>query len=143
MQGFTKSYVVKAPNPLTKAAAAAEPPAPAPAALHGLLRDPQTGGRKPAPPVAMPDPLVFYSWWNEEVATPHECTPSGQGMGVRRQVRLNYLPRQEMFQLITDTEHSLMLTIEHADGTPVRVRHPLHPPPAAHTPPAPSIACQW
>lgn len=25
-----------------------------------------------------------------------------------------------MFQLITDTEHSLMLTIEHADGTPVR-----------------------
>ena len=88
---------------------------------HGLLRDPKPGGGKPAPPIAMPDPLVFYSWWNEEVATPPEFTPSGQGMGVRRQVRLHFLPRHGTFQLFTDDANAaLTLAIEHSNGSAVR-----------------------
>ncbi len=87
---------------------------------HGLLRDPRPGARPPAA-TAIPDPLVFYSWWNEELATPTEFTPSGQGMGVRRQVKLHYLPQHGTFQLFTeDVKAALTLTIEHADGSPVR-----------------------
>ena len=86
--------------------------------VTGLLRDPKPGGGRPAPPITMPDPLVFYSWWNEEVATPPEFTPSGQGMGVRRQVRLHFLPRNGTFQLFTDDVNAaLTLAIEHSDGT--------------------------
>ena len=100
--GFTRSYLVKSER--TTAAAVTAPPKPAETISYfaktgvmkqgretisyGLLRDPKPLGGKPAPPVSMPDPLVFFSWWNEEVATPVELTPSGQGMGVRRQVRL-------------------------------------------------------
>jgi hypothetical protein len=103
---------------------------------HGLLRDPRPNGGRPTPTVAMPDPLVFYSWWNEEVAMLPEFTPSGQGMGVRRQVRLHYLPRHGSFQLFTeDANAALTLTIEHADGTPVRA-HELHVGAKVGAPPA-------
>ena len=71
-------------------------------------------GGKPKAPVSMPDPLVFYSWWNEEVATPPEFTPSGQGMGVRRQVRLHYSARLGAFQLFTeDVKAALALAVRH------------------------------
>ena len=81
---------------------------------HGLLR---IQPRRRTGPV---DPMVFYSWWNEEVATLPEYTPSGQGMGVRKQVRLHYLPKHGSFQLFTDDANAaLTLQIEHADGTPV------------------------
>ena len=63
---------------------------------------------------------------DEEVAMLPEYTPSGQGMGVRRQVRLHFLPRHGSFQLFTDDANvALTLTIEHADGSPVRA-HELH-----------------
>jgi len=123
--GFTKSHLIK-PVPrqqLTQPSAALTSPRSTghETICHGLLRDPKPGGGKPPPPVAMPDPLVFFSWWNEEVAVLPEFTPSGQGMGVRRQVKLEYLPRHGSFQLVTDdAPTALTLTIEHADGTPVR-----------------------
>ena len=105
------------------AAAALQPPEMLPqgpeTVCHGLLRNPKPGGRTVAA-VPMPDPMVFYSWWNEEVATLPEYTPSGQGMGVRKQVRLHYLPKHGSFQLFTDDANAaLTLQIEHADGTPV------------------------
>ena len=68
----------------------------------------------------MPDSLVFHSWWNEELATPLELQTSGQGMGVRRQVKLHYLSKLGSFQLFAENVRvALTLTIEHADGTPV------------------------
>ena len=131
--GFTKSHLVR-PVPRASASASTalslERSVAPPAQLfsqgreticHGLLRDPRPGGAVITASVAMPDPLVFFSWWNEEVATPVECTPSGQGMGVRRQVRLHYLPRAQAFQLFAeDTDAALSLAIEHADGTSVQ-----------------------
>ena len=87
---------------------------------HGLLRDPRPGAR-PAAVTTIPDPLVFYSWWNEELATHPDYTTSGQGMGVRRNVKLHYLPSTDCFQLFTeDVKAALTLSIEHTDGTPVR-----------------------
>ena len=87
---------------------------------HGLLRDPRPGAR-PAALTTIPDPLVFYSWWNEELATHPDYTTSGQGMGVRRNVKLHYLPLTDCFQLFTeDVKAALTLSIEHTDGTPVR-----------------------
>ena len=128
--GFTKSYLVKPPHGTQLGSTSAAPVLPAPPEMlaqgeeticHGLLRNPAPNGGKPAAPVKMPDPLVFYSWWNEEVATPPEFTPSGQGMGVRRQVRLHYLPKAGAFQLFADdAQAALTLQIEHADGSPVR-----------------------
>jgi len=120
--GFTHSYLVHPPAStrgfVTLAAPVNEPPASAAETLcHGLLRDPKPAARLPPP--EMPDPLVFMSWWNEEVATPVEFTPSGQGMGVRRQVKLHYLPTHGSFQLLTEDGPALTLSIEHADGTPV------------------------
>ena len=143
--GFTRSYLVKSER--TTAAAVTAPPKPAETISYfaktgvmkqgretisyGLLRDPKPLGGKPAPPVSMPDPLVFFSWWNEEVATPVELTPSGQGMGVRRQVRLQYSPTTNGFQLFADDANAaLSLHIEHSDGSPVR-RKPEHA--APHT----------
>jgi hypothetical protein len=121
----SRSFLVKSP-PLRATSQLQASVAPPPTMLpqgqevvcHGLLRNPQPGGG-PAPPVNMPDPLVFYSWWNEEVATPPEFTPSGQGMGLRRQVRLHFLPRMGTFQLFTDDASTppLTLAIEHSDGT--------------------------
>jgi len=87
---------------------------------HGLLRDPRPGVRSTLGN-DMPDPMIFYSWWNEEVATPSEFSKSGQGMGVRRNVKLHYLPTAGHFQLFTeDMQSALTLTIEHSDGSPVR-----------------------
>jgi len=62
---------------------------------------------------------VFMSWWNEELATPVEFTPSGQGMGMRRQVKLHYLPAHGTFQLLAEDGPALTLSIEHPDGTPI------------------------
>lgn len=122
--GFTRSYLIKSPPRSTK-------PAPLPASVasssfdvhcHGLLADPMLHGARRPGPAEMPNPLVFYSWWNEESATPPELTRSGSGMGVRRQVRLQYSPRQAMFQLFTDdAKVPLTIAIDHADGTPVGV----------------------
>ena len=124
--GFTRSHLVKSsPRSTARSTASAvteivvaRPPEVLPQGIeticHGLLRDPKPGGGKPAPPVGMPDPLVFFSWWNEEVATPPEFTPSGQGMGVRRQVRLEYCPRTHAFSLYADdAPAALTLQIEH------------------------------
>ena len=119
--GFTRSYLVKSARTSTSVPTdivVAPPPEVLPQGpetiCHGLLRDPKPGGGKPAPPVGMPDPLVFFSWWNEEVATPPEFTPSGQGMGVRRQVRLEYCPRTQAFSLYADdAPAALTLQIEH------------------------------
>lgn len=120
--GFTRSYLVKSQRSTTTPDVSTISVAPPPEVLaqgteticHGLLRDPKPGGGKPAPATKMPDPLVFYSWWNEEVATPPEFTPSGQGMGVRRQVRLQYCPRTAAFQLFADDANAaLSLQIEH------------------------------
>ena len=55
-----------------------------------------------------------------------EFTPSGQGMGVHKQVRLHFLPRHGSFQLFTDDANApLTLHIEHSDGSPVQA-HELH-----------------
>jgi len=129
--GFTHSYLVKPPHGMTASSGVGSvvatlppPPQQLPQGLeticHGLLRDPATGGGQPAPPSKMPDPLVFFSWWNEEVATPPEFTPSGQGMGLRRQVRLQYSAKTASFHLYADDVNAaLSLAIEHSDGTPV------------------------
>ena len=131
--GFTRSYLVKSPprvRPSSMQPAAADStrggllgngaPALRETLCHGLLRDPKLGGSGAKPRVEMPDPLIFHSWWNEEVAMPVELTPSGQGHGVRRQVSLHYLPSHGSFQLFTeDVQAALTLMIEHADGTPV------------------------
>ena len=126
----SRSFLIKSPPPRATRELQASAASPALSMLpqgqetvcHGLLRNPQTGGGRPGgPPVGMPDPLVFYSWWNEEVATPLEFTPSGQGMGLRRQVRLHFLPRSGTFQLFTDdASAALTLAIEHSDGTPMQ-----------------------
>ena len=126
--GFTTSYLIRSP-PRTSATASSSsavpmmrPPHGGETICHGLFRDPssqRSEGWQPSQPVPMPDPFVFYTWWNEEVATPVEFTPSGQGMGVRRQVRLHYLPQHGSFQLFTDDANApLTIVIEHADGSP-------------------------
>jgi hypothetical protein len=118
---FTHSYPVapgEEARPL-RAAGQARGPLHGPPGQHGLLLNPKPGGAK-AQHIGIPDQLVFYSWWNEEVATPPEFTPSGQGMGVRRQVQLKYAPKTAAFELSADdSAPSLALQIEHADGTPV------------------------
>ncbi len=124
--GFTRSYLIKSPPLQRKPPPPLEPPGAHGADVasdvtcHGLLADPilREGRRERAPEA--PDPLVFYSWWNEESATPPELTRSGSGMGVRRQVRLHYSPKAGIFQLFTDdSKLPLSIAIEHADGTPV------------------------
>ena len=126
--GFTTSYLVKSPTKVATTGDSADPFVsgrdpfslkPVEPVCHGLLRDTKAGGARSAR-VTMPDPLVFYSWWNEELATPLELQSSGQGMGVRRQVRLHYLAKLGTFQLFTeDVKEPLTQAIEHADGTAV------------------------
>ena len=72
----------------------------------------------------MPDPLVFMSWWNEEVATPVEFTPSGQGMGVRRQVRLQLPPLVDGAGVVASTRLAtggLSLHAQRRERVPRRV----------------------
>ena len=125
--GFTQSYLVPSPReaPSTQSSSSNKPRARSGVSpfdarepsCFGLLRDPKPGRRIPQA-TAMPDPLVFYSWWNEELATPAECTPSGQGMGVRRQVQLHYVPSESHFELFTaESKEPLTLAIAHADGS--------------------------
>jgi len=84
---------------------------------------PDSEVRRPAAANAMPEELVFYSWWNEEVATPQELQRSGDSMGVRKHLRLQYHVSDGVFQLFLDDRRTpLTLAIEHTDGTPLLPR---------------------
>ena len=86
---------------------------------YGLLSDPTLGG--PVRSREMPAELVFFSWWNEEMHIPDELTPSGFGMGVRRQMELRFLTREGVFQLVTDDSRvPISFRVEHANGKPLQ-----------------------
>jgi len=71
----------------------------------------------------MPDDLVFYSWWNEEVATPPELQRSATGHGVQKRLRLQFATATGTFRLfLDDVKVPVTIAIEHADGTPVCAR---------------------
>lgn len=134
--GFTQSYLIKSPcqghssyadgsrealkaRMLEQSTFGFRPGAP-----HGVAdASPAETKRPSASQQTMPELLIFHSWWNEEVATPPEFQRSGDGMGVRKQLRLQHTPSSGMFQLfLDDLKVPLTLAIEHSDGTPLRAR---------------------
>ena len=69
----------------------------------------------------MPAELVFFSWWNEELLLPDEVTPSGFGMGLRRQMELRFLTKEGVFQLVTDDARvPISFRVDHANGSPLQ-----------------------
>eukprot|EP00964_Phaeocystis_antarctica_P026591 scaffold14984_cov69-Phaeocystis_antarctica.AAC.3 len=121
--GFTRSHLVK-----LDARADAEPSSDSfpttrlgehKGDSYGLLSDPTLGG--PSRSREMPAELVFFSWWNEELLLPDEVTPSGFGMGLRRQMELRFLTKEGVFQLVTDDARvPISFRVDHANGSPLQ-----------------------
>ena len=128
----TRSHLVQRPQPNGEADRAAKKAAFQQQAVSFATRfrpgDVEIeNGEVPASPrsshLEMPRTLIFFSWWNEEVATPTELQRSGTGMGVRKMLRLEYTCHDGSFRLfLDDLKQPVAIAIEHADGSPVRAR---------------------
>lgn len=122
--GFTTSMLLKVPNrkvdPLaTRADTGMQMYR---GESYGVIADPTQSPRGLGSSRAheTPPELIFYSWWNEELATPPEFCKSGSSIGPRRQLELRHKTHEGIFQLMTDDARvPLTLRIEHANGAPL------------------------